>query len=121
VDQQTHDAKDTVWALNLRAELLFLACLRVRELRTPPINETKLCTREGEQFLYTGPISPRSQKGSGSNTDLAAFAVKAWLQTEEMETALSKHTCGLERASLFAGREYLSTYVPVSGCFGSPY
>lgn len=116
VHQQTHDAKDTVWAIYAKAQLLWLACLRARELRS--ISETTLCTREGEQFLYTGSALPRFQKGPGSSTDLAAFAMKAWLQTEEMEAALNKHSCGLERAFLFVGREYLSRYVPVSESVG---
>jgi hypothetical protein len=114
VDQQTHDTKDTVWAIYTQAQLLWLACLRVRESRTHSISETELCTREDEQFLYTGSTLAGSRKDSGSNTDWAAFAMRAWLKTEEMDAALSNHACGLERAFLFVGREYLSRHVPAS-------
>lgn len=39
------------------------------------------------------------------------FAVKAWLETDVIETALNKHTCAIEKAYIFQGREYLFKWV----------
>lgn len=71
------------------------------------------CTRGGEQVLYANINPVASHQGAISDSELAGFAMKAWLQAEEMEAALNKHTCNLERAFLFQGREFLSRYVPV--------
>jgi hypothetical protein len=46
-----------------------------------------------------------------SDSELAAFTMKAWLQVQEIENALERHTCNIERAFLFQGREYLSRSV----------
>lgn len=39
--------------------------------------------------------------------EIAAFAMKAWLETEAIERALNAHTCSVEAAMLYHGREYL--------------
>lgn len=63
--------------------------------------------------MYANINPVASHQGAISDSELAGFAMKAWLQAEEMEAALNKHTCNLERAFLFQGREFLSRYVPV--------
>ncbi len=42
-----------------------------------------------------------------SDVDKAQFALKAWLETDAIEDALNKHTCAIEKAYIFHGREYL--------------
>ncbi|KAJ3777956.1 hypothetical protein FB446DRAFT_715701 [Lentinula raphanica] len=70
-------AKDTVWALYDRSFVLWHICARVRA-------DTSIGDAE---------------KGE--------FAVKAWLEADVIEDALNKHTCGIEKAYIFQGREYL--------------
>ncbi|TFY80459.1 hypothetical protein EWM64_g3551 [Hericium alpestre] len=69
--------KETVWALYIRSMLLWHSCLRVRQDETI------------------------------SATEKSDFTLRAWLETEEIEKALNRHTCGVERAFFFVGREYL--------------
>lgn len=56
-----------------------------------------------------------------SEGDKAKFAVDAWLEVDKIEGALARHTCNIERACLFQGREYLFKYArsaPLSGAYG---
>ncbi|KAA1468777.1 hypothetical protein DENSPDRAFT_915286 [Dentipellis sp. KUC8613] len=69
--------KKTVWALYLRAMMLWHTCYRLR------------------------------QDSTMNDTENSEFAMRAWLETEEIEKALNRHTCGVERAFMFVGREYL--------------
>ncbi|KAI9464587.1 hypothetical protein BJY52DRAFT_1114909 [Lactarius psammicola] len=69
--------KDTVWALYLRAMLLWNACVRMRHDAT------------------------------ASDHDRTEFAMRTWMETEAIEKALQQHTCGIERAFMFHGREFL--------------
>lgn len=69
--------KDTVWALYLRAMLLWNACVRVR------------------------------RDAMVSDDDRAEFAMRIWIETEAIEKALQKHMCGIERAFMYHGREFL--------------
>jgi hypothetical protein len=39
--------------------------------------------------------------------DKGQFAIKAWLAADAIEEALNRHTCGIERAFIFLGREYI--------------
>lgn len=120
--QQMHqpcDLKNTVWAIYARAQLLYLACLRIRHSRNLTTRNSANDLHEGDLYLYRDPVMQKLQYGVVSDHELAAFAKRAWLQTQEMEEALNKHTCELERAFLFQGREYLSRYVPVATCAGS--
>ena len=72
---------DTVWALYARTMLLWHACVRMRA---------------------------RGAAGAGAgDAEKARFAVQAWLEVDRIESALNRHTCGIERAFLFQGREYL--------------
>ncbi|KAJ7677492.1 hypothetical protein B0H17DRAFT_944826 [Mycena rosella] len=70
-------AKDTIWALHDRAFLLWLACIKMR-------NDT------------SAPVADKGQ-----------FAVKAWLEADAIEQAFNRHTCGIERAFVYQGREYI--------------
>ena len=38
---------------------------------------------------------------------MAQFAMRAWLETVEIEKKLNSHTCATEKASLFHCREFL--------------
>jgi len=73
--------KDTVWALYLRAMLLWNACVRIR------------------------------QDASIGDLDRRDFAMRAWHETESIEKALQGHTCSVERAFMYNGREFLFKYV----------
>lgn len=42
-----------------------------------------------------------------SNEQKAQFAMSAWMEADYLEQALSRHTCNLERAYIYQGREYL--------------
>jgi hypothetical protein len=44
---------------------------------------------------------------SATDAEKAQFAVTAWLEADALEEALNKHTCGIERAFIFNGRESL--------------
>ncbi|SRR6266404_7355509 len=41
------------------------------------------------------------------------FALRTWMETEAIEKSLQQHTCGIEKAFMYHGREYLFKYV---GC-----
>lgn len=45
-----------------------------------------------------------------TDVEKAQFAVKAWLEADALESALNKHTCGIERAFIFQAREYIFKY-----------
>ncbi|KAK7690029.1 hypothetical protein QCA50_006673 [Cerrena zonata] len=70
-------AKETVWALYMRAMLLWHSCVRMR-------------------------LEPESDDAAKAH-----FAVGAWLEIDRIEEALSRHTCNIERAFLFQGREFM--------------
>ncbi|KAJ7644009.1 hypothetical protein FB45DRAFT_736166 [Roridomyces roridus] len=70
-------AKDTVWALYDRSFLLWSACITMR----------------GDT---SGPIAEKRQ-----------FAMRAWLEADAIEEALNRHTCGIEKAFIYHGREYI--------------
>jgi hypothetical protein len=69
--------KDTIWALYDRAILLWHACIKMRNDKSAPV------------------------------LDKGQFAIKAWLEADAIEEALNRHTCGIERAFVFLGREYI--------------
>jgi hypothetical protein len=46
-----------------------------------------------------------------SDHDRTDFAIRTWMETEEIEKTLQLHTCGIERAFMYHGREYLFKYV----------
>ena len=54
--------------------------------------------------------------GGIADAEKAQFAVSAWLEMDKIEEALNSHTCGIERAFLFQGREYLFKYVCYRRC-----
>jgi hypothetical protein len=70
-------AKDTIWALYDRSFLLWHACVKIRNDNSTPIAEKR------------------------------QFAIKAWLEADAIEQALNRHTCDIERAFIFHGREYI--------------
>jgi len=47
--------------------------------------------------------------------------MRAWLETEAIEKALQWHTCGIERAFMYNGREFLFKYVDVQRSPPSPF
>ena len=69
--------KDSIRALYMRAMLLWHSCIRMRRM-------TNI-----------------------SDGDKARFAVNGWLEVDKIEEGLNRHTCNIERAYLFQGREYL--------------
>lgn len=46
-----------------------------------------------------------------SDYDRRDFAMRAWMETEAIERALQGHTCHVEGASMYHGREILFKYV----------
>lgn len=73
----TTSGKNTVWALYLRAMLLWNACVRMRQ-------DTRI-----------------------RDFDKRDFAMRAWIESEAIEEALQCHTCSVEKAFVFHGREIL--------------
>ncbi|KAF9519719.1 hypothetical protein BS47DRAFT_1083423 [Hydnum rufescens UP504] len=74
-----HDlaAKHPIWVLHSRCYLLYSSCLTVHH------------------------------DESISEYDKGQFAVQAWLESERIVEILDMHTCGLERATLYLGRQVL--------------
>ncbi|RPD77848.1 hypothetical protein L226DRAFT_504311 [Lentinus tigrinus ALCF2SS1-7] len=70
-------SKDSVWALYMRAMLMWNSCIRI-------------CTNSDL-----------------SDADKAHFAPIAWAEIDAIEEALRRHTCDIERSFLFQGRELL--------------
>ncbi|KAI8993760.1 hypothetical protein BD414DRAFT_480378 [Trametes punicea] len=68
---------DDVWSLSLRAMLLLHSCLRVRASR------------------------------SMSSAERAEFAVRAWLEIDDIERRLERHTCGMSTNYGFQSTEML--------------
>ena len=54
-------------------------------------------------FLWLSCLRVRSQPGMVDSS----FAMNAWLESEAIERALNAHTCNVERAFIYHGREYL--------------
>jgi hypothetical protein len=73
----TMAGKNTVWALYLRAMLLWNRCVRMR-------HDTGI-----------------------RDSDRRDFAMRAWIETEAIEKALQWHTCRVEGAYMYHGREIL--------------
>jgi len=73
--------KNTVWALYLRAMLLWNGCVRMRH-----------------------------DAGMNDN-NRRDFAMRAWIETEAIERALQRHTCRVEGSFMYHGRELLFKYV----------
>lgn len=71
------NGKNTVWALYLRATLLWNACVRIRQDTT------------------MGDFDKRD------------FAMRAWIETEAIDEALQWHTCSVEKSFVYHGREIL--------------
>ncbi|KAI8969630.1 hypothetical protein BD414DRAFT_502930 [Trametes punicea] len=69
--------KDSVWALYMRAMLMWNSCIRMRADSTL------------------------------SDAEKAHFAISAWKEIDAIEEALKRHSCGIERSFLFQGRELL--------------
>ncbi|QRW15183.1 Fungal Zn(2)-Cys(6) binuclear cluster domain [Ceratobasidium sp. AG-Ba] len=78
VPNAVHSPQENVWALYARAMLLWNSCLTLR--------------KKAERM---------------TDTERAEFAVNVWLETNTIEEALNRHTCGYERNTLFQAREYL--------------
>jgi hypothetical protein len=51
------------------------------------------------------------QDTSIGDFDKRDFAMRAWIETEALEEALQWHTCGVEKAFAYHGREVLFKYV----------
>ncbi|EIN12958.1 hypothetical protein PUNSTDRAFT_118598 [Punctularia strigosozonata HHB-11173 SS5] len=68
---------DTIWALSDRASLLWSQCVR----------------RRGDTSM--------------SDTEKAQYAMSTWLETEAIEEALNRHTCEIEKSSMYHAREIL--------------
>ncbi|KAI9067109.1 hypothetical protein FKP32DRAFT_1588923 [Trametes sanguinea] len=68
---------DDVWSLSLRAMLLLLSCLRVRASTTM------------------------------SGAQRAEFAVRAWLEIDDLERRMERHTCGMSSNYGFQSMEML--------------
>jgi len=57
-------------------------------------------------LLYTSCFSMRGDE-SISEYDKGQFAVQAWLECERIENILDAHTCDIEKATLYFGRQVL--------------
>ncbi|KAF9519600.1 hypothetical protein BS47DRAFT_1387894 [Hydnum rufescens UP504] len=70
-------AKHSIWALRSRCHMLYANCLTVHH------------------------------DESISEYDKGQFAVEAWLESERIEKLLDMHTCEIEKANLYLGRQVL--------------
>ena len=68
---------DDIWTLNMRAMLLMHSCMRIRE-------------------AYGLSLADRAQ-----------LAVQAWLEIDDIEQRLDRHTCDMDTAFGFQAREIL--------------
>ncbi len=68
---------DDMWTLSMRTMLLVHVCMRVRE-----------------------------SKGT-SQADRAQLAVQAWLEIEDLEQRIARHTCDLDASFGFQSKELL--------------
>ncbi|RPD53150.1 hypothetical protein L226DRAFT_534271 [Lentinus tigrinus ALCF2SS1-7] len=81
-------SKNSVWALYMRTLFLWNACLRARA------------------------------NSNVSNADRAQFAMTAWLELDNVETAMDKHTCDIQSGFMLQMREVLfNTRMVVSNEF----
>ena len=51
---------------------------------------------------------------SMSDADRAAYAMSAWLELDNVETCLDRHTCGIQSGYMMQMREVLFKYVQLS-------
>ena len=60
-------------------------------------------------LLWNSCIRMRADGGSPrlADAEKAQFALKAWTEIDAIEGLLGRHSCGVERAFLFQGREML--------------
>jgi hypothetical protein len=72
-----YSSKDTIWALHDRCFLLWHSCVRMRNSK-----------------VATEP-------------EKTQFVVKAWVEADNLEQALNRHACVVERAFIFHALEYL--------------
>jgi hypothetical protein len=70
-------------------------------------NELEYYWDNGLRHDLTSDSGRLGGTGSRSSSAMAQFAVRAWLETVEIEKKLNSHTCATEKAFLFHGREYL--------------
>ena len=68
---------DDMWTLSMRTMLLLHVCLRIRE---------------------TPDLSP---------TDRAQLAVQAWIEVDDLEKRLERHTCELDTGFGFQAKEMM--------------
>jgi len=77
--------KNSVWSLYARSQLLYASSLYVEWNKEMKENEKN------------------------------EFAMRAWLETENIEATLNSHSCDIEKTSMYHGREYLfNTQILVS-------
>jgi len=57
-------------------------------------------------LLWHSSVRMRNDR-TATEAEKADFAIACWLEADVIEAALNKHTCGLERAFIFIGREYV--------------
>jgi len=56
--------------------------------------------------LWNGCVGMRGDM-SASDSVQAKYAMTTWMESCELDDLLDKHTCDIERAFIFIGREYL--------------
>jgi len=70
-------------------------------------NEIEYYYDHGLHHDLTGDSGRPGGIESRSTGLMAQFAVRAWLETVEIEKKFNSHTCTAEKAFLFHGREFL--------------
>jgi len=70
-------------------------------------NELEYYRDDGAHHDLTSDLRRSGGTESMSTGAMAQFAVRAWLETVEIEKKLNSHTCATEKAFLFHGREFL--------------
>ena len=86
------------------------SCLRMRQtegIGHEANNEFEYYCDNGLHHDLTSDLGRPGGTQSRSAGVMAQFAVRAWLETIEIEKKLNSHTCSIEKVFLFHGRESL--------------
>ena len=65
-------------------------------------------------FLWHSSLRQRADINM-SDADRAAYAMNAWLELDNVETCLDRHTCGIQSGYMMQMREVLFKYASLLG------
>ncbi|KAG9006093.1 hypothetical protein FRB94_000998 [Tulasnella sp. JGI-2019a] len=102
-----YSGKESHWALWSRTMLLWHACIQHASRVQPP-----------HTFVAGLSVSPSLTHDETAGPDDADFAMRAWMETVTIESALNSHSCVSEQAIMYQTLEFLFIIrMQVSGGF----